>query len=45
MPNGDGDKNCKKIKSNKQQKKPVDRVILHCYACGADGRADGRTVT
>ena len=25
--------------------KPVDRVILHWYACGADGRLVGRTVT
>ena len=23
---------------------PVDRVILHWYACGADGRAVGRSL-
>ena len=23
---------------------PVDRVILHWYACGADGRSGGRLV-
>ena len=43
MLNGDGYVTAKKkssLISNK--KKPVDRVILHWYGCGADGRADGR---